>query len=139
MADLWGAFKGRVEPSHPCAFGDIDQLTMFADYRVPQILRDIGILRYSESLARTIDERRELPAGCEEEAEIRACTIVAVERLHAELMKRKVPSSEEAATARKGWTGTYVLEVDWFLWQWGEARCAAGELAPNHRTLTIYY
>lgn len=29
---------------------DIDQLTMFADYRVPVVLRTMGVLRYSQQL-----------------------------------------------------------------------------------------
>ena len=32
-------------------FDDIDQLTMFADYRVPVVLRELGILQYSSDLA----------------------------------------------------------------------------------------
>ena len=33
------------------AFHDIDRLTMFADYRVPVVLRQLGILEYSPELA----------------------------------------------------------------------------------------
>lgn len=33
------------------AFSDIGALTMFADYRVPVVLRQMGILRYSSLLA----------------------------------------------------------------------------------------
>ena len=32
-------------------FDDIGQLTMFADYRVPAVLREMGILQYSPQLA----------------------------------------------------------------------------------------
>lgn len=32
-------------------FHDIDQLTMFADYRVPAVLREFGVLQYSQKLA----------------------------------------------------------------------------------------
>ena len=32
-------------------FHDISALTMFADYRVPVVLRQMGILRYSQELA----------------------------------------------------------------------------------------
>ncbi len=41
VADLWSAFGVRK-------FHDIDQLTMFADYRVPQSLQYLGVLQYSE-------------------------------------------------------------------------------------------
>ena len=32
-------------------FHDIHKLTMFADYRVPVVLRQLGILEYSQALA----------------------------------------------------------------------------------------
>lgn len=37
------------------AFHDIDQLTMFADYRVPVVLRDLGVLKYSSTLSKQVD------------------------------------------------------------------------------------
>lgn len=46
VADLWGIMEARGE-------GDIiniDRLTMFADYRVPQALVYLGALRYSDAL-----------------------------------------------------------------------------------------
>ena len=41
---LWTQGKGLGE------FHDIDKLTMFADYRVPVVLRDLGVLKYSKEL-----------------------------------------------------------------------------------------
>lgn len=35
-------------------FDDIDQLTMFADYRVPAALREFGILEYALALAQKV-------------------------------------------------------------------------------------
>jgi hypothetical protein len=35
-------------------FDDISQLTMFADYRVPVVLRQMGILVYSSQLAQKV-------------------------------------------------------------------------------------
>ena len=35
-------------------FRDIDHLTMFADYRVPAVLREFGILTYSSALAQQV-------------------------------------------------------------------------------------
>ena len=76
-ADLWGAFKGK---SFGC-FNDIHSITMFADYVVPAILRHRGIISYSPSLSDKVDNCKELEPGSEEEVEIRACTITAVEQL----------------------------------------------------------
>lgn len=64
--DIWGAY-GRQTSPHPFGFDDVASLTMFADYRVPQILRARGVLEYSEALARAVDARKELPPGSEEE------------------------------------------------------------------------
>ncbi len=54
---------------------------MFADYRVPQILRHLGIFEYKASLCDKIDNEEELPYSSEEEVEIRAATVIAVEML----------------------------------------------------------
>ena len=51
----------------------------------------MGILEYSPALASKIDEKVELTCGSEEELEIRACTIVAVERLQKALNARGLP------------------------------------------------
>lgn len=50
VADFWGVMEARGE-------GDIinmDWLTMFADYRVPQALVYLGVLRYSDTLMQTL-------------------------------------------------------------------------------------
>lgn len=36
------------------SFHDIGKLTMFADYRVPVVLRELGILKYSDLLAEKV-------------------------------------------------------------------------------------
>lgn len=96
---------------------------MFADYRVPQILRSMGILEYTLDLNTRIDNCVEIPFGSEEEIEIRACTVIAVELLQKSLFDLGV--------------NLLIIEVDWLLWQQGEA--VKDEIAPHHRTLTIYY
>lgn len=85
VADLWGAFKGKSFG----AFKDIQSITMFADYIVPAILRHLGVISYSPSLASKVDSFNELSPGTEEEVEIRACTITAVEKL-GELLSAKI-------------------------------------------------
>lgn len=54
---------------------------MFADYRVPQILREYNILTYSEILAEKIDNFIELEYSSQYEVEIRALTVIAVEKI----------------------------------------------------------
>ena len=96
---------------------------MFADYRVPQILRSLGVMEYSDTLAKKIDAHDEIPFGSEEETEIRAATVVAVEKIRAALEKRGMKLLD--------------IECDWVLWNQGELK--RHEIAPHHRILTIYY
>jgi hypothetical protein len=68
---------------------------MFADYRVPQILREYNILTYSELLAEKIDNFIELEYSCQYEVEIRALTVIAVEKIleaikNSEILKNQV-------------------------------------------------
>lgn len=90
---------------------------------MPQILRAYGILVYSPELAATVDSRREVLFGSLEETELRACTVVAVEQLRDEILRRG--------------KSLLSIELDWLLWQKGEA--VKDQILPHHRTLTIYY
>ncbi len=51
VADLHGAFEGRQWGE----FRDMERLTTFADYKLPQALRELGILRYDETLSARVD------------------------------------------------------------------------------------
>jgi hypothetical protein len=119
VCDLWGAFGGKAWG----AFDNIETLTAFADYKLPQILRAWGILRYASSLAHKVDAQIELAAGNTTEIEIRAATLWAVEFLRDGLARR----------GRKLWS----LQVDWILWEASQARLK--EMKPYHRVRTIYY
>ena len=124
VADIWGAYGRQTDSSHPFYFYDMDQLTMFADYRIPQILRHVGILEYSEILASRVDNFEVIPFGCDEESEIRACTVIAVEELRAKILEK----TGQSLTS---------VEIDWLLWNWGEQ--VKDTIKPHHRTLTIFY
>ncbi|RWV82143.1 hypothetical protein GW17_00056385 [Ensete ventricosum] len=91
VADLWGAFKGEGYGK----FNDISSLTIFADYIIPAVLRQLGILKYSSTLSDSIDSKIEVCAGSEEEVEIRACSVYAVEKMR-ELIKSKFKKQTEA-------------------------------------------
>jgi len=81
VADLYGAFGGKSWG----AFTDMDQLTIFADYKLPQVLRHYGVLEYHPSLAQHIDAQELLEAGSEE-VELRAATVWACELLRREML-----------------------------------------------------
>ena len=113
-ADLWG--------SGALGFEDVDQLTCFADYKLPQALRHLGALEYSPHLARRVDDWVELDPGSPEEVEIRAATVVAVEELRDRL----------AARGRH----LTAVEVDWLLWDYSQGLFP---VRPYHRTRTVFY
>ena len=46
VGDIWACFKGQSYG----AFTDINYITMFADYRVPQVLIHFGTMTYSNDL-----------------------------------------------------------------------------------------
>lgn len=60
---------------------NINELTACADYKLPQALRKFNIISYSNALAEMIDNKIELPQGSNEETEIRAATIIAIETI----------------------------------------------------------
>ena len=119
VTDLWGAFGGKDWGQ----FENIDALTAFADYKLPQLLRAWGILRYAPALARKVDAQIELAAGSADEIEIRAATLWAVEFLREEL----------AARGHALWS----VQVDWILWDASQGKFK--EMRPYHRVRTIYY
>lgn len=123
VSDLWAAFGRQTETDHFASFSDIGRLTMFADYRVPQLLRHVGILTYSAEVGARIDDKTPLEFGSEAETEIRAATVVAVNDIQRGLREKGIDVP--------------VVEVDWMLWNRGERDMH--KMAPHHRTLTIYY
>lgn len=67
VADLWAAFNGEGFGE----FEDIDKITMFADYRVPQMLNTLGCLWYNPSLANAIRQKRIIESGHTWEIQLR--------------------------------------------------------------------
>ncbi|MBI5035501.1 MAG: hypothetical protein HZB51_33670 [Chloroflexi bacterium] len=119
VTDIWGAFKGKDWGE----FEDIDQLTAFADYKLPQILRAWSILKYAPTLARKVDAQIEIAAGSPDETEIRAAMLWGVEFLREALAKR----------GRQLWS----IQVDWILWEASQGKFEG--MKPYHRVRTIYY
>lgn len=118
-ADLHGAFGGQAWGT----FTDLEHLTIFADYKLPQVLRHHGVLVYAPVLASQVDSQALLAPGSVEEVEIRAATIWACELLRREIAQRV----ERQVTA---------MEIDQLLWHVGQD---ANQMQPYHRVRTIYY
>lgn len=89
VAEAWAAFYPSDAAPHPLFPNDaaISGLTMFADYRVPQILNHLQILNYPRALVKKLLSHEPLTAGCKEEISIRAASIVAVERVRQEIVR----------------------------------------------------
>jgi hypothetical protein len=119
VADLHAAFDGR----HWGAFMDLDALTAFADYKLPQLLRHERALVYAPALAAEVDSYMPIAAGSEAESEIRAATVWAVELLRRALAKHGIRRPASA--------------IDYRLW--AESQTATPQARPYHRTRTIYY
>lgn len=119
VVDIAGSlnFQGYGE------FSDLDQLTAFADYKIPQVLRALGILEYSQNLADRVDRQQLLSPGCEEEVEIRAAMVWAVE-----LIRRAMADLGRPLMA---------YELDWFFWNLGQTQLP--EEKPYHRVRTVFY
>ena len=63
---------------------EIGRLPIPADYQVPRVLRDRGVLRYTETLAAKVDRFKLISPGSAEECEIRAASIVACDLISAQ-------------------------------------------------------
>jgi hypothetical protein len=100
---------------------DTDKLTIFADYRLPQILRHFGVLRYSDGLARRVDRKRIIPSQSAAEVEIRMATINACEQL-----KSYLPGRSSA-------------DIDLGLWLLSQDMRNYPGLKPHHLTPGIFY
>jgi Potential Queuosine, Q, salvage protein family len=100
------------------SFADVDELTVFADNLVPHVLRTDGVLVYAPELAAAVDGGLLLPAGGEQEREIRACAVYACE-----LLARRV--------------GVPPRRLD--NWLWNRGRRPPYSERPAHLTRTVFY
>ncbi|HTM67984.1 MAG TPA: queuosine salvage family protein, partial [Candidatus Binatia bacterium] len=118
-SDIVGSFGGEGLG----ALANADRLTCFADYKLPQLFHADGAFVYAPGLDAAVRGLKELPEGSEEEVEVRACTIEAVERLKAMLAERG--------------RGLSAREIDWLLWN--ESIVPGRLTVPHHRTITTSY
>ena len=100
----------------------MDQLTVFADYRLPQLFRHESLLLLAPALAGRIDRQENIAAGSPEEVELRAATVQIGQMLADELTA--------LGQAIAPW------QLDYDLW----LRARRPEVTvPHHRTITWYY
>ena len=119
ISDIFQAFDGHK-------FGklrNITELTACADYKLPFVLRRLGIFSYSYYLTDKIDNQIQIDKDSEEEIEIRANTIWVVELIKQKL-KKKIPH-----------VGS--IHINDHLWMLGQKKLKNDK--PYHLTRTVCY
>ncbi|KAJ9079940.1 hypothetical protein DSO57_1030365 [Entomophthora muscae] len=138
VADIWACFKGQSFG----LFNDIDQVTMFADYRVPQALVYLGVLEYSqELLSKLKSPDPHLASGDPMEVEIRGNSIWAVELI---CQKLKPSPSDNPSAADQSLTAYSssqwnAILIDFYLWEFAKFNSDALSHIPIHRTRSCFY
>lgn len=100
---------------------NLDQICVFADYKLPQMLRASGVISYNPTLASNVDNYILLGQGSPEEVEIRAATIWGVELIRQQL------------------TNHTPLEVGQAIWLMSQDSELQVKIKPYHRTYTAFY
>lgn len=109
-----------------CSSFSIDKMEKImagADYRIPAYLYYLKILRYSKHLTELIKNKKIIPALSEEEVEIRANTIWAIE-----LIKKKLKKQYKK--------NFFSYIIDYYLWSKSRR---IKKINNHHRTITIFY
>ncbi|KAK4494844.1 hypothetical protein PRZ48_014200 [Zasmidium cellare] len=108
VADFWAALNGTGLGE----FYDIDHLTMFADYRVPQVLHSLGVLAFSPPLGYRIQNLGRIESGHTWETQLRIWAV--------ELIRREIVRAHPEAT------NVNAVLIDFFLYDLAKEREALG-------------
>ncbi|KAL9053780.1 MAG: hypothetical protein Q9162_004578 [Coniocarpon cinnabarinum] len=144
-ADLWACFQGRV--GSPGEFEDIERLTAFADYRIPQMLNTMGVLSYAPPVDARIRRSEMLNSGGSWEVQLRGCSVWAVELLKQEITRL---SEDEGDPVELN-----AVLLDFHLYDTmkaleteaqsavdegrREGKILTNDIIPHHRTRSIWY
>lgn len=152
VGDTWACFQGEDYGE----FTDIsDSITMFADYRIPQVLILFGALDYSRQLMDILDSSKFFPSkiwsnltkpfpfldilipnGSEYEVEIRGASIHAIEMVKDRLLARMAKEHPELSTK---FVNSILL--DHFLWDYRRKhnKTLEEKNIQFHKTICVYY
>ena len=100
---------------------NINNLTGCADYAIPRIFRDYGLLVYSDELANLIDNEQLIEHDSEMEIEIRANMLYLIELIKNKLQDKNIIISS--------------AELDSVIWNMRTQT----KKSQSHHTITIYY
>ncbi|KAM7077113.1 queuosine 5'-phosphate N-glycosylase/hydrolase isoform 2-T3 [Ciconia maguari] len=129
VADTWSVLEGKGHGS----FDDISSLTIFADYRIPQVLVHLKAMKYSEELMKKLREGTIFQSGDREEVEIRGCSIwccALICKHLLELYQKKGQDMREKINA---------VLLDYHLWDYARDHREEMKDIPFHRVRCIYY
>lgn len=102
-------------------FKNTDKFTLFADYRLPQLFRHLGFLKYTQELEEIIDTGKIIKKDSEFEMEVRLATIDI-----GEFILETHPNKDLTS-----------MDLDGFFW--GMAKAMSDQMKPHHRTITTLY
>lgn len=99
---------------------DLSHLVGCADYKIPQVMRCLGMLEFNEELSNLVDSLTLIPSGSEMEVEIRANDIVVIDYIYRKL---------NADVTR--------ININDYIWLLGQDKSKMTK--PYHRTRTMNY
>ncbi|XP_031570543.1 queuosine salvage protein-like [Actinia tenebrosa] len=136
IADIWACFEGKTWGS----FDDIEIITMFADYKVPQSLLHLKVLEYSSDLMDKLRMGKTIPPGNHLEMEIRGNSIWAVEHLYQTVKKMALNDKEFACKSPRELAQCLnSVIIDFYLWDFAKEKVEKITDLPCHKTRTIFY
>lgn len=131
IGDLWSCFEGESWGE----FTDIEDITMFADYRVPQVLVHFDALSYMPKLMELLKKDVVLESGSREEIEIRGCSIEAVELLKDKVRAKLLLDPNNKVNLKF----INAVIIDYYLWCYRREHAEMLEHIPFHKVIGIYY
>lgn len=99
---------------------DYSNLIGCADYKIPQVMRGLGILEYSDELEEIVDNKKEIEENSEYEIEIRANMLVVIDKIKEKLNNK-------------------VCSIDINDYVWSQAKNKDIKLKPYHLTRCTNY
>lgn len=136
IADSWACFEGKLWGQ----FNDIEVITMFADYKVPQALLHLGVLEYSDKLMAKLKKGDLIPAGDQLELEIRGNSIWSIEQIYQTVLD-KAQHDEMFCNMKKHELSQCFnsIIIDFYLWDFAKEKVEKDTELPCHKTRTIFY
>ncbi|KZS92893.1 hypothetical protein SISNIDRAFT_454825 [Sistotremastrum niveocremeum HHB9708] len=143
VAETWAAFypDPGLTTKHPFFPHGVHDLTMFADYRVPQILHHLQVITYSPAVVAALEAGKLLPSGSREEIAIRSASILAVDAIRNEVVRLSLGGDRDVEALNS-------VMIDFWLWEMAKRIECGSEnitdvstttiLSP-HRTRSIWY